>query len=362
MTQLLVGFDSAWTERKSGALAGLVRLPGGTYVELGAPSLATFRDAEAQIANWQVKHSPTSTVILLDQPTVVRKSSGQRPVENVVSSSVSLRHGGMQPANRGREDMFGPNAPVWGFLDRFGGAASPFERQSTRVLETYPVLSMIALNWLVPDARPTGRLPKYNPERRKTFSIDEWSLVCQHTSAEFAARGLDGLTAWADSLAKKRAPRKHDQDRIDACICLLVALKVAEEEACLVVGNVESGYIVAPYATELYDELGARCDKTGRTRVQFLSVIGNVGDGSSTPDDARPTVKFKPTKRTRPSRAMRPAGGIACPIPGCDKVFASGRLGWDGHVGSLRTHPDWYPEIKDPEERRLRLKAEFPDW
>ena len=303
MTQLLVGFDSAWTERKSGALAGVVRLTGGTYVELGAPSRATFRDAEAQIANWQVEQSPTSTVILLDQPTIVRNSSGQRPVENVVSSAVSLRHGGMQPANKGQEDMFGPNAPIWGFLDTFGGAASPFERQSTRVLETYPVLSIIALNWLVPDARLTGRLPKYNPERRKTFSIDDWRFVCQQTAAEFAARGLSALTAWAESSAQNTAPRKHDQDRLDACICLLVALRLAEEETCLVVGNVESGYIVAPYATELYDELGARCDKTGRTRAQFLSVIGNVGDCSSKPDNARPTVKSTPTKRRRQGRA-----------------------------------------------------------
>jgi hypothetical protein len=50
------------------------------------------------------------------------------------------------------------------------------------VFETYPVLAMIALGWTLPDSRPTGRLPKYNPQRRQTFSTDDWRHVCSRLS------------------------------------------------------------------------------------------------------------------------------------------------------------------------------------
>ena len=66
---------------------------------------------------------PTSTIILLDQPTIVKNLTGQRPVENIVGSAISRRRGGMQPANTSKENMFGKDAPIWPFLTRFGGPA-----------------------------------------------------------------------------------------------------------------------------------------------------------------------------------------------------------------------------------------------
>ncbi len=51
-----------------------------------------------------------------------------------------------------------------------------------------------------------------------------------------------------------------------------------------------------------------------------------------------------------------------CPIPGCQKVFNGSRGGWDAHIGSLKKHPEWHPEIDDPEGRKARFKAEFTDW
>lgn len=131
--------------------------------------------------------------MLLDQPTIVTNATGQRPVENLVGSPVSLRYGGMQPANTSRGEMFGNNAPVWPFLARFGGPADPLQPVAgTRVFETYPVLAMIALGWILPDSRVTGRLPKYNPERRKTFSIADWKHVCGLASGAFRQRVPDG--------------------------------------------------------------------------------------------------------------------------------------------------------------------------
>lgn len=51
-----------------------------------------------------------------------------------------------------------------------------------------------------------------------------------------------------------------------------------------------------------------------------------------------------------------------CPIPKCDKVFKGTRGGWDGHVGGFSIHPDWHPDVTDPEQRRKLFKKEFPDF
>ncbi len=265
MTTLLVGFDSAWTPTNSGALVGVVRLDDGSLRELGSPRAADFRQAEAVIVAWQAEHAPRATLILLDQPTIVPNAAGQRPVEGIVASPVSARRGAIQPANTGRLAMFGKDAPLWPFLARFGGAAEPLAPMSdTRVFETYPVLSMIALGWSLPDVRATGRLPKYNPARKKTFALSDWQHVCQRVSSALGARALAGLVEWLDRASKLSAPRKVDQDGLDACLCLLAALHLAERGECLMIGDRETGFLVVPHGDGVRAELEARCRKTGR--------------------------------------------------------------------------------------------------
>jgi predicted RNase H-like nuclease len=271
MTNLLVGFDSAWTRKKSGALVGVLQFDDGTFHGLGAPQIANYRQAEGIILKWQKEQVPTATIVLLDQPTIVTNAAGQRPVENIVGSPVSLRYGGMQPANTSKEKMFGKEAPAWPFLTRFGGPADPLEAVAdTRVFETYPVLAMIALGWMLPDSRAAGRLPKYNPERKKTFSISDWKYVCGLSSAAFRDCGLMDIVRWINDAAQNSSPRKSDQDRLDACLCLLVALYLAERKDCLMVGDRQTGYIVVPYGAELRAELDARCNQTGRVPSEWV--------------------------------------------------------------------------------------------
>jgi predicted RNase H-like nuclease len=106
------------------------------------------RRAEGVILKWQEECRPTATIVLIDQPTIVNNPTGQRPVENIVSSPISRRYGGIQPANSGREEMFGAEAPIWPFLRRFGGPENPLKPVAdTRVFETYPVLALIELGW-----------------------------------------------------------------------------------------------------------------------------------------------------------------------------------------------------------------------
>ena len=163
---------------------------------------------------------------------------------------------------------------MWPFLSRFGGPADPLGPVAdSRVFETYPVLAMIALLWTLPDSRAAGRLPKYNPERQKTFSNSDWQHVCALASCAFRERGLMEIVRWIDESALKTSPRKSDQDGLDACLCLLVALHLVEMKDCLMVGDRQSGYIVVPYGAGLRAELEARCNQTGRTPSEWVRVF-----------------------------------------------------------------------------------------
>lgn len=274
MTKLLVGFDSAWTPNNSGALVGLLHLDGGTFRELGPPQIVDYPQAESVILKWQAEHAPAATIVLLDQPTIVKNALGQRAVENIVGSAVSRRYGGMQPANTSKSEMFGTAAPIWPFLARFGGPANPLKPVAdAQVFETYPVLVMASLRWTLPDKRAAGRLPKYNPARRKTFLASDWRHVCKLASAAFRERGLVEIVRWIDDAATKTSPRKSAQDGLDACICLLVALYLTEGKDCLMVGDQQTGYIVVPYGPELQAELDARCNKTCRAPADWVCVF-----------------------------------------------------------------------------------------
>jgi predicted RNase H-like nuclease len=70
--------------------------------------------------------------------------------------------------------------------------------------------------------------------------------------------------------ARNTSPRKSDQDALDACLCLLVALYLAERKDGLMVGDLHTGYIVVPYCAELHAELDARCRQTGRVPSEWV--------------------------------------------------------------------------------------------
>ena len=72
---------------------------------------------------------------------------------------------------------------------------------------------------------------------------------------------------------RNEAPRKNDQDGLDACLCLLVALHISTRKDCLMVGNLATGYIVVPYGAGLYSELTSRCNQTGRAPSQWVKAF-----------------------------------------------------------------------------------------
>src|ERR1700688_3743537 len=88
---LLIGFDSAWTPGNSGAVIGVVRSEDGGYRELGPPLDVNFPQATETIFRWQTELRPQSTIVMLDQPTIVPNEGGQRPVENIACASLKQK-------------------------------------------------------------------------------------------------------------------------------------------------------------------------------------------------------------------------------------------------------------------------------
>jgi len=270
MTTLLVGFDSAWTPENKGGLVAALCIDGGPPKELGRPQAVDFPTAREKIVDWQQEHQPASTLVLIEQPTIVPNAKGQRPVENIVSSIIGRRRSGMQPSNKSRADMFGDAAPIWPFLEYFGRV--PKLHQSvcdTQVIETYPALAITALGWTLADSRDCGRLPKYNPAQTKKFAACDWNHVCNNTARALRDFGLTESPSWIDELRNKVPLRKTDQDRLDACICLLVAFHLFTRRSSLIVGDSETGYIVFPDDPRLVSELHVRCRKTNQPEMRW---------------------------------------------------------------------------------------------
>jgi hypothetical protein len=74
-----------------------------------------------------------------------------------------------------------------------------------------------------------------------------------------------------------------------------------------------------------------------------------------------PPERYQTRSLQSPSSTTSPKV-YACPIPGCLKIFQGSRGGWDGHVGSIRLHPWWHPEVSDPEGRKELFIDEFPEF
>jgi hypothetical protein len=108
------------------------------------------------------------------------------------------------------------------------------------------------------------------PGRKKTF---DWQHACRFASKEFSNRGLRSIAQWIEKACENAKPRERDQDCLDACICLIVALHLAEGNDCLMVGNLETGSIVVPHGAQLIEELEIHCRRTGRNPAEWIQKV-----------------------------------------------------------------------------------------
>lgn len=270
---LLVGFDSAWSNENSGSLtAALMADDNDITKEDSQP--ASLDEAILLIQKWQSDWNPERTIIAIDQPIVVSNTSGQRPVENIVSSIVGKHRGGVQPSSTSKS-YFSQDAPIWKFVDAFGGASDPTVlSKPTSLIETYPTLHQIAMGYTLPTETEKRRLPKYNP-KSTNFSRSDWKHVCSKLREDLEEIGFVTSSKKIKALGENTAPSKSDQDLVDSCFCLLTAHSVATGKA-MSVGTVKSGYMVVPHNKEVLDKLKQRCIAKERDPSKFLNTLSSV--------------------------------------------------------------------------------------
>jgi predicted RNase H-like nuclease len=266
MREVLVGFDSAWTDnlRNPGAITACV-LEARQHAIFHKPRLATF--GEALRFTEQVTAEADFVLIAIDQPTVVPNHDGCRPVDRVAGSLISRLRGGVQPARRGGlgAAIFGDGAPIWKFLTSVNAIQNPLEAQTALsgryLMEVFPALALPAI---VPTIWERGRAAKYNPVASK-FDPHDWPIVASGVAAFARDLGAGDVAEWVDEQASLERPRKIDQDRLDAVICLVIALawRFGPPNNTLQIGDERAGYMATVASAQTRAVLVKAAEKLG---------------------------------------------------------------------------------------------------
>jgi predicted RNase H-like nuclease len=223
-----------------------------------------FHDAEKAIA----RSVATSDYVLIaiDQPTIVPNLTGMRPVERVAGSIVNRLKGGVQPAYRQRDDMFGPSAPIWRFLNTVNARQNVTAARSALIgcfmIEVFPAL---ALPTMAPEIWRRQKAARYNPANKK-FVLDDWKMVTQAVSKYAMRFGLAPFADRASRLHEMPDPKKADQDKLDSIICVLIGWAFRKEPSShsIVIGDEANGFMVAPASPLVRSILTASAAKKER--------------------------------------------------------------------------------------------------
>jgi len=255
--EIYIGFDSAWTDnlKAPGAVCAVV-WEGDQVSRFHPPRLATFDQALAFVKAHKTDNS--YTLLAIDQPTIVANKTGMRPVERVAASPIGFSGGGVQPSNTGNVGMFCAAAPIWRFKRALGAREDPelgrTAAEGLHIIEVFPALALLSFN---DDFFGQGLAPRYNPSRRKTFSLKHWADVAG--TATKVARSLRcyELADWCQSVGKILNPKKSDQDFLDAALCTLFSIwwRRSPRENSTVIGDQKTGYIVAPVTPRVRERL-----------------------------------------------------------------------------------------------------------
>ena len=85
--------------------------------------------------------------------------------------------------------------------------------------------------------------------------------------------GCPALADWCHATAEISKPRKADQDKLDAGICLAVALRWRQRprEKSIMIGDLSTGYMVTPASPTMRRLLTSAAAKMGGVPVDGIS-------------------------------------------------------------------------------------------
>lgn len=269
---IIFGFDSAWTDapKAPGAICAVAFDQRG-QVRFHEPRLVSF--AEALVYIKEFRKDFVVSLVALDQPTVVPNASGGRPVDKVAGSLVSFVGGGAQMANRSKTGMFCDASPIWSFISSLDATEDPIQARTASaghfLIEVFPALALPAL-----DDGFAQRLtaPKYNPQNRKKFRLEDWQAVARVVERAAERFNVPGLAEWAHQMRDVAQPRKSDQDKLDAAICALIGLywRAAPPTHSALLGDVDHGYMVTPISDATWPRLQQAAIRRGVPTSQLV--------------------------------------------------------------------------------------------
>jgi predicted RNase H-like nuclease/uncharacterized protein (DUF433 family) len=273
-------------------------------------SSKTGRPLQARAIIEDAKRGADYILIAIDQPTLVPNQGGCRPVERVAGSLINRLKGGVQPANRGKVQMFGDTAPIWSFLESLNARENPEAARHCEsgdfLIEVFPALALPAMVDAIP-AR--GRAAKYNPAIKAQFSCDDWLMVATSVADHASRLRMPKLAAWARAAGTKSSPTKTDQDLLDAAICLIIAVwwRHGDGDEMAVLGDNTTGYIVTPVSKATRSILEASASKNG---VGFNLIWSSDAVRSHISLATSPSSTDSPLKRITRERGK--LGGKPC--------------------------------------------------
>ena len=269
---VIFGFDSAWTDapKAPGAICAVAFDDHG-QVQFQEPQLVSFAQARRLIE--ELRKDFAVSLVALDQPTVVPNAAGSRPVDKVAASLVSFVGGGVQPANRSKIGMFCDDSPIWSFISGLCAEEDPLQARTASaghfLIEVFPALALPAL-----DNGFAQRLgaPKYNPQNRKKFRLEDWQAVARVVERSAERFNVPGLAEWAHQMRNAAQPRKSDQDKLDAALCALIGLfwRAGPTAYSAMLGDVDHGYMVTPISDETWPRLRQAAIRRGVPTSQVV--------------------------------------------------------------------------------------------
>ncbi len=243
VSTVIFGFDSAWLDKNHGAICAITVGDRG-QVGFHTPELVNFDEARGFIEKH--RRGFDVSLVALDQPTVVPNAEGMRPVEKVAGALLGFTGGGVQPANR-KKLAFRDGAPIWSFLRKVGATQDPISARMAStghfLIEVFPALALPAFE---NDFAQRHGAPKYNPEKRKKFRLDDWRAVARVVQAAANRFNVNCLADWAGIMHTCIQPKKRHQDMLDAALCALIGLawRTGSVTCSAMLGDLSNGYMV----------------------------------------------------------------------------------------------------------------------
>ncbi len=242
----LMGIDLAWqSERNASAIAAGTLVDGSLHVDSVSIAVVGLDKVRAH-----VRSEPHLAGVAIDAPLIIDNGVGSRPCEKELTATYASRKAGCHPSNRSLyPDAASVRLGNWLLQRGYKHLGDP--TRGAWQIECYPHPALIELFSLA--ERLAYKKGNVNDRRcgqaalaRHIKALEDSAVLSFHTGPE-CEELLD-----EECIYKLRGRAlKHNEDGLDALVCLYIAALYQARRPSRAFGNRESGYIVVPVGSVL---------------------------------------------------------------------------------------------------------------